>query len=293
MAPQPSQEGTPVENLHVDKKRAIQSLGALTTFDAFEETCESASDADTSVMGAYPYQGPQGPPSSLEVAGSENMCDLELELWLHLEPDSDGNFPKEADPDWPGEPLLPPPPAERDAGPCGNKGMRLHRQGARRAAPDGPVPWSCLPPLWAAQHEAALEVLQRARAAQHEAALEILQHAGAAQHETALEILQYVKAAGEAVGQAAKTPANTEEPGPLVRDVAASGDPEIEKTGRPALAYEPRESNRPLERWEREIECKATGLDDPLDIILEELQDPDHPPGPSELQGASLAQSQS
>jgi len=276
MAPQPSQEGTPVENLHVDKKRAIQSLGALTTFDAFEETCESASDADTSVMGAYPYQGPQGPPSSLEVAGSENMCDLELELWLHLEPDSDGNFPKEADPDWPGEPLLPPPPAERDTGrdagrrasTCENEALRLYRQGGRQAAQERLV--------------------------------------SGAQHKAALEILQHVKAAGEAVGQAATSPANTEdgngpvpgsvpphaEPGRPLRDVAVNSDPEIEKTGRPALAYEPRESNRPLERWEREIECKATGLDDPLDIILEELQDPDHTPGPSELEGASHAQSQ-
>jgi len=202
-----------------------------------------------------------------------------------LEPDSEGNFPKEADGDWLGVPLLPPLSAESDAGreagrgasPCGNKGLRLCRQAGRQAAPELPVSWSSCPPLKGAHHKAALE------------------------------FLQHVKAAGEAVGQAATSPANTEdgngpvpgsvpphaEPGPPLRDVAVNSDPEIEKTGRPAMAYEPRDSNRPLERRELEIASKATGLDDPLEFILEELQDPDLPAGPSELQDASPAQPQS
>mmetsp|Transcript_32454 Transcript_32454/g.103015 ORF Transcript_32454/g.103015 Transcript_32454/m.103015 type:complete len:290 (+) Transcript_32454:114-983(+) len=280
-----TQEGMPVEKLYTDKKQAVQSLGALTTLDAFQETCESGSEADTSEICAYDTKGLQGPPSSLEVACSESASDLELEWWLHLEPDSEGNFPKEADEDWLGEPLLPLPPAEGDAGqdaghgasPCKNEALHSYRQARRQAAQERPVSRTCLPPLKGAQHKAALE------------------------------FLQHVKAAGEAVGQAATSPANTEdgngpvpgsapphtEPGPLLRDFAVNSDPDIEKTGRPAMAYEPRDSNRPLERWEREIASKATGLDDPLDIILEELQDTDHPPGPSELQGASLAQSQS
>jgi len=195
------------------------------------------------------------------------------------------NFPKEADEDWLGEPLLPLPPAERDAGqdagrgasPCESLALRLDLQARRQAAQEHLVSWSCFPPLEGALHKAALE------------------------------IFQHVKAAGEAVGQAATSPANTEdgngpvpgsvpphaEPGPPLRDVAVNSDPEIEKTGRPAMAYEPRDSNRPLERRELEIASKATGLDDPLEFILEELQDPDLPAGPSELQDASPAQPQS
>mmetsp|Transcript_48152 Transcript_48152/g.148911 ORF Transcript_48152/g.148911 Transcript_48152/m.148911 type:complete len:286 (+) Transcript_48152:104-961(+) len=276
-----TQEGMPVEKLYTDKKQAVQSLGALTTLDAFQETCESGSEADTSEICTCSAQGLQGPLSSLEVACSESASDLELEWWLHLEPDSEGNFPREADEDWLGEPLLPLPPAEHDAGqdagrgasPCESLALRLDLQARRQAAQEHLVSWSCFAPLEGALHKAALE------------------------------IFQHVKAAGEAVGQAAASPEDTEdgkgpvpgsvpphaEPGPLLRDVGVNSDPEIEKTGRPAMAYEPRDSNRPLEPWELEIERKATGLDDPLDIILEELQDTDHPPGPSELQGASLA----
>mmetsp|Transcript_32458 Transcript_32458/g.103024 ORF Transcript_32458/g.103024 Transcript_32458/m.103024 type:complete len:282 (+) Transcript_32458:114-959(+) len=272
-----TQEGMPVEKLYTDKKQAVQSLGALTTLDAFQETCESGSEADTSEICAYDTKGLQGPPSSLEVACSESASDLELEWWLHLEPDSEGNFPMEVDGDWLGEPLLPPPAAKRDTGrdagrcasTCENEALRLYRQGGRQAAQERLV--------------------------------------SGAQHKAALEILQHVKAAGEAVGQAATSPANTEdgngpvpgsapphtEPGPLLRDFAVNSDPDIEKTGRPAMAYEPRDSNRPLEPWELEIERKATGLDDPLDIILEEFQNPDLTPGSSELQGASFAEPQS
>mmetsp|Transcript_48153 Transcript_48153/g.148914 ORF Transcript_48153/g.148914 Transcript_48153/m.148914 type:complete len:271 (+) Transcript_48153:104-916(+) len=248
-----TQEGMPVEKLYTDKKQAVQSLGALTTLDAFQETCESGSEADTSEICTCSAQGLQGPLSSLEVACSESASDLELEWWLHLEPDSAGNFPRVDDGDWLGEPLLPPPHAEHDPGrdagcgasPCENKALRLYRKAGRQAAQGRRESWICFPQLKEAHHKAALEFLQR------------------------------VKAAAEAVGPAATPPANTEGGNGPVPGSTPPHDPEIEEAGRPALAYEPRE-----ERWEREIASKATGLNDPLDITLEELADLNCPPGP-------------
>mmetsp|Transcript_25326 Transcript_25326/g.78013 ORF Transcript_25326/g.78013 Transcript_25326/m.78013 type:complete len:280 (-) Transcript_25326:244-1083(-) len=273
MSPQPSQEeGMPVEEFSTGKKRVVQSLGALTTYDAFEEASEIVSESDISEISAYGAKGLRGPPSSLDVACSESASDLELEWWLHLEPDSAGNFPRVDDGDWLGEPLLPPPHAEHDPGrdagcgasPCENKALRLYRKAGQQAAQGRRESWTRFPQLKEAHHKAALEFLQR------------------------------VKAAAEAVGPAATPPANTEggngpvpgsapphaEPGPPLGDVAVNSDPEIEKTGRPAMAYEPRDSYRPLERRELEIASKATGLNDPLDITLEELADLNCPPGP-------------